>query len=461
MCIHFLQSRDIMPSASLSYFLHYEPQVFRFWSQLNENQKERLADQLKHLKIDVLKKQQADIQDPCEQIDTSYEPFDTFSFSGNLNHRKMGEKLIEEGRLGCLLLAGGEGTRLQHVGPKGTYPISIIKHKSLFELCAEKIKAAAIKAGRSLNLAIMTSPDNDAQTRAFFHSHHFFGLEPSCVFFFIQEKLPFLDSAGRLFLETHAKVAEGADGNGHSLLHFSQSGILNEWIKQGIHYLHMILVDNPLADPFDAELLGFHSEQQADITLKCTEKVDPDEKVGLLVKQKRGCKVVEYSEMSELEKKARRPDGGLKHCCANLSLFCFSLAFIEQMVKRQQHLPLHKAWKASSYVDQDGHVHHSREPNAWKFERFVFDWLLFAEKVSALIYPRDECFAPLKNSKGADSPSTVRAAIQKRDRALIEKITGLPAPSFPFELSAEFYYASGDILKKWKGQKIVSSYMTP
>lgn len=444
---------------SLHYFRQHEPQIFRFWSRLTKDEQAAFENQLSHIHLEILKKQKQLIQEPTAPASDLFEPFDDFAFSGNLNHQSRGQQLIEQGCLGCLLLAGGQGTRLQYPRAKGTYPISVIKHKSLFQLCAEKIKAASQKAERLLNLAIMTSPENDAETRSFFEQNDFFGLDPFQISFFIQETLPLLDANGQLFLKTPWQITSGTDGNGHSLLCFARSGILDRWIRQGIKYVHVILIDNPLADPFDSELVGFHQQQEVEMTLKCTEKFNPEERVGVLIKKNGDCRVIEYSEMSDKEKNERRKDGRLKHCCANLSLFCFSLSFIHRLASTEKLLPLHKAWKAAQYIDDEGNSHLSTQPIAWKFETFIFDWLLYAQKVAALIYPREQCFAPLKNFKGDDSPKTVREALQQADRQVIQALTGLTPPDFPFELAANFYYPTSALRAKWLGKPVTTSYV--
>lgn len=450
-----------MPSSIYTYFKEHEPQLFRFWETLSAIERERLVQQLERIPLDTLERQKLLLKnDQLPPSSKPLEPFDAFSFSGNPMHRLKGEELIVQGRLGCLLLAGGQGTRLGHPGPKGTFPLSVIKNKSLFQLCAEKVKAAGKRAGVPLQLAVMTSPENDVETRKFFQSHHFFGLEPSQISFFIQKTLPLLDSSGRLFLQSANKIAEGSDGNGHSLLQFVHSGIFDQWTQKGVEYIQIILIDNPLADPFDAELLGLHYTQENEITLKCTEKIRPDENVGVLVQEDNRCSVVEYSEMLLKEKEARREDGRLKHCCANLSLFCLSLSFIRKIIDNNETLPLHKAWKAAPFLDETGATSFPKEPNAWKFETFIFDWLKHANKVGALIYPREQCFAPLKNAEGADSPNNVRAALQEADRRVIEKITGLEAPPPPFEISADFYYPTPALIKEWSGKRMESSYVS-
>lgn len=450
-----------MNSTSFKYLRQHEPQVFRFWEALTKDQQTALENQSNQIQLDLLKKQKQLIEEPSSKEIDTFDPFDDFAFSGNADGQLRGQKLIEEGRLGCLLLAGGQGTRLHYEPPKGTYPISVIKQKSLFQLCAEKVKAASLKANRPLHIAIMTSPENDEETRSFFLCNGFFGLDPSQISFFIQGTLPLLDAKGRLFLQTPWQITSGADGNGHSLLSFAASGILDRWIGLGIKYLHVILVDNPLADPFDPELLGFHQKMEVEMTLKCTEKVNPEEKIGVLVKQNGRCGVVEYSEISHKEKNERRQDGRLKHCCGNLSLFCFSLSFIQHLSSSEKFLPLHKAWKAAQLLDDEGNSKFSTQPIAWKFETFIFDWLNHTQKAAALIYPREECFAPLKNSDGPDSPKTVQEALQKRDRDVIQALTGLKPPDFPFELAADFYYPTPALSAEWKGKPVTTSYVEP
>jgi UDP-N-acetylglucosamine/UDP-N-acetylgalactosamine diphosphorylase len=280
------------------------------------------------------------------------------------------------------------------------------------------------------------------------------------VSFFSQRLLPLLDEEGNMFLDDVDSIAQGPDGNGFALKYFAESGLWHAWQAQGIRYINMILIDNPLADPFDVELVGFHERDGCDITVKCTPRRDIHEKVGVLVKVDGKAAVVEYTELSDDERKAHYTDGTLKHLCANLSLFCFSLDAIHKLNK--QEMPLHLAHKAVKYVDKTGQVVQAGNPMAWKFERFIFDVLPLAEHVKALLYPRTECFAPLKNFSGPDSPGTVQAALQEMDRRVIEKITGLPAPQQAFELAQEFYYPTPELLQKWQGRALPSEkYIEP
>lgn len=438
-----------------------EEQLLRFWDQLSTTEQESLAAQMTQIDRQRLQEQKKLIQDsPALSLkQQTIEPFEELALSGNRENQLLGADLLKKGAVGCLVLAGGEGSRLRFEGPKGCYPISLIKHKSLFQLCAEKVLSASRLYGRPLQIAFMTSPDNVLETREFFKKNDYFGLDPSQISFFIQGVLPFLDEKGKLFLKSPTQIAKGAAGNGELLQHIATSGLLSRWQELGIQYLNVILIDNPLADPFDAEFAGFHHANAAEISLKCTEKLKPEEKVGVLVKIDNRCTVLEYSELPENEKNKAGSDGRLLHRCANLSLFCFSLSFIQKMQAEKRSLPLHQAWKATAAVDERGNSHQSLVPIAWKFETFIFDWLAYAAKTAAILYPRELCFAPLKNAEGIDSPETVRKSLQERDRAIILLLTGLPPPDFPFELSADFYYPTAEMREQWKGRKISTHYV--
>lgn len=435
--------------------------LFHFPSDLTISEQNELERDLSSIDFSLLENQRSLLKTPELPFAERIEAFSEFDFSGNQEDFCFGKELIEHGHLGCLVLAGGQGTRLKAEGPKGCFPISVIKNKSLFQLLLEKVKAASQQANRRLMLAIMTSPENDTETRSYFENHQFFGFDPSQIDFFVQDTLPLLTKEGSLFLETRSKIARGPDGNGHSLLTFVRSGIWEKWNKLGIQFLHFIPIDNPLADPFDPELLGFHVRGKNEISLKCTLKLHEEEKVGVLVKQNNRFRVLEYSEMPNNEKWARDSNNQLKHSCANLSLFCFSMAFIQQIFDQHCYLRLHKAWKRAKMLNEEGGSTYSEKPAAWKFETFIFDWLNHAKKVGALLYPRKECFAPLKNFSGLDSSETVRKALFEKDCQVIQSITGLTPPDFSFELSAEFHYPSPALREKWKNKPIISSYVEP
>ncbi|MBN9377577.1 MAG: hypothetical protein BGO14_10810 [Chlamydiales bacterium 38-26] len=424
-----------------------QTQLLDYWQSLNAEEKDTLLSQIENLDIELFLKQKAILQHPPVNLSASFEPFEDFKSCGSAADEKLGKELIHQGKMACLIVAGGQATRLNLQGPKGLYPISNIRNKSLFQIFAEKVVCAGKQAGNALQLAIMTSPINHEMTTTYFKAHHFFGLKINQVHFFSQKMLPYLDDVGNLFLEKKGKIAEGPDGNGAALYNLWTHGIISLWKSLGIEYVNFIMIDNPLADPFDAELLGYHVRNQQDITVKCILKNNPEEKVGVLVKQDDKIKVIEYSEMSASERSAQTSSGSLRHACANISLFCISMSFIEKICQQGHPLPLHPAYKTAPNLL-------NTQAKAWKFEHFIFDILPLANKVGALLYPREYCFAPLKNLAGNDSPETVKKALQKRDQKIYEELFNHKAPPEPFELAQDFYYPTPSLMELWKGKTL-------
>lgn len=432
-------------------------EVFQFWNNLSTEKQKHLISQIDSIDWDRLKHQKELLTDHLSSK-FEYEPFLDFFYAGNKADSEHGLNRIAKGELGCLILSGGQGSRLNSKIPKGMHPVSLIQQKSLFQIFCEKALSAGKLAGRPLLLAIMVSPSNEKIIKDFFLEHHYFGLNPNQISFFSQRTLPFLDSSGNLFLESPSSLAMGPNGNGLALKEFVKNGLWSQWHQQGVRFLNVILIDNALADPYDAELLGFHARQAVDITSKSIEKKSPDEKVGVFVKDSTSVRVIEYSEMEDQEKSALHPDGKLKHRCASIGLFCFSMDFIMK-VSLKEDLPLHLAWKAVDKVYHDGLTHHTSRPNAWKFETFIFDVMRYTNRIASLLYSREGCFAPLKNSSGENSLETVQQALYRRDREIIRNLTGVEPPTVPFELSADFYYPTPELVEKWKNKTIQKGYI--
>lgn len=239
----------------------------------------------------------------------------------------------------------------------------------------------------------------------------------------------------------------GPDGNGMALHHFFHSGIWSKWNQHGVKVLNFVLIDNPLADPYDAELLGYHMRCQNEVTIKCISRKHAQEKVGVLAHQHGKTRIVEYSELPQSLAESVQPDGSLLFSYANISLFCFNMDFIKKVANNLSSMPLHKAFKACDYLDFSGRSHKSEEPIAWKFETFIFDLLPLAEKVGAILYPRERCFSPLKNYEGNDSITTVRQALLENDQRVFLEATGKTYSSKTCDVSQDFYYPTPGVIK--------------
>jgi len=432
--------------------------ILIYWESLSSDEKQNLADQVESIDENLLDKLRAALKKGEGDLG-DVQPLKKHLVSGSEKNRAVGEELIASGKVGTIIMAGGMGTRLKFAGPKGMYPLSRFRKKTPFQLFSERVAAAGKRYGRELPVAVMTSSLNDQMIRDFFQKNGRFGLSDRQLDFFVQGDLPFLSQEGDLFLDAPSHIAEGPDGNGELLHYFFRSGLWDLWKKRGVEYVNVVLIDNPLADPLDAELIGTHHVEKCDVMVKGTKRVNPREKVGVLVRIGDQIHVVEYSEMKREDMEATLPGGKLAFPCANLSLFSVTMDFIERIAEVE--LPVHKAFKALPYLDSSGCLEKPEDPNAWKFEKFIFDVFPYAN-TQVVLYPREECFAPLKNKEGDNSPEAVRRAIQNYDRRMFERISGLTPPDRLFELDPEFYYPTPALIKKWKGKELPdSNYIEP
>lgn len=373
-------------------------------------------------------------------------PYLKFELSGNLENCRRGEALIRQGKVGCLILAGGQGTRLGFDGPKGSFPVSPIKGKSLFQLFCERSKAASAWSGQSLSLCIMTSALNHAQTIGFLQKHDYFGLPSSQIFFIEQEMLPLLDDCGRWLLEKPGKIAEGPDGNGHALRLFYASGIWEKWKDLGIEHLNVIFVDNALADPFDPEFVGFSERKGVDAALKAVERLSSHEKMGVLAECDGKLKVIEYSEI---------PSSSSQFALSSTGMFCISMEFIRYLYQElNAEFPLHLARKNAPVLLGTGKGFVQEIAQVWKCERFIFDLLDEVRTSAVLVCPRDKIYAPLKNATGEKSVETVKQALILHDREIYRALTGLLPKASAFELDPAFYYPTEELKLKLNQQEI-------
>jgi len=233
-------------------------------------------------------------------------------------------------KMGCLVLAGGQGTRLGVNGPKGCVELPLQEKKTLFQLIFERVK----EKGNDLSLAVMTSPINHEATIKYFEEHDYFGLTNVSVF--SQEMMPVCDEEGNLYGDM-----ESPDGNGKALKNLFDSGVWEVWKAKGVEVVQVIPVDNPKAEPFDGELLAIHEKEQVDLVLKCIRRDSSKEKLGVIGEERGNLMIREYSELTE-----RMQDLGFS--LGNTGLFSCSMDFVARATSVE--LPWHLAHKQAGDV---------------------------------------------------------------------------------------------------------------
>jgi UDP-N-acetylglucosamine/UDP-N-acetylgalactosamine diphosphorylase len=186
-----------------------------------------------------------------------------------------GLKLISENKVGVVLMAGGQGTRLGSSAPKGCYDIGLPSKKSLFQLQGERIAKAEMLAKKKFgkdNVTIpwyvMTSGPTRGPTEKFFEENGYFGLKKENVVIFEQGVLPCISNEGKILLESKSKVAVAPDGNGGLYQALYKSGVVNDLGKRGVQHIHAYCVDNCLVKVADPTFIGFSASKNVDIATK-------------------------------------------------------------------------------------------------------------------------------------------------------------------------------------------------
>lgn len=347
---------------------------------------------------------------------------------------EIGELALSAGEVGVVLVAGGSGTRLGYEGPKGAFPIGPVSSASLFQIHAEKIVALGRRYGTVIPLYIMTSPENHEATTIYFQANGNFGLKH--VRFFIQGQMPAVDrSTGKVLLAAKDRIALSPDGHGGTLAALAAPGpngtpsCLAEMQERGTRTLFYFQVDNPLVRVAEPAFIGLHREVDAELSFKVVERLSPDEKLGVVVLVDGRPQVIEYSDLSP-ELAARRVfEGQLELWAGSIAVHVLERSFIERLVG-QTRLPFHRAVKKVAYVDDSGEVVKPAEPNAVKFEQFIFDALPLAERWRIVETERSCEFEPLKNAVGPDSPATVHQRLSDQFGNWLE-LAGAAVPRRP------------------------------
>lgn len=372
--------------------------------------------------------------------------------------KSLGQDMIRAGRVAAFTVAGGQGTRLGWDAPKGTFPASPVTNKPLFQLFAEAIHKTGGKYGRPVPWYIMTSPINDAATRAFFADRDYFGLSRENVVFFPQGTVPSFSLDGKVLLESPRRIAVNPDGHGGSLRALHDGGALADMKRRGVEQVSYFQVDNPLVHCVDPLFIGLHAMEGSQMSSKMVVKSHAEEKVGVFVLGDGKVQVIEYSDMPPGLTTATHPDGSLRFNAGSIAIHAISVAFIERLNSGRFGLPWHRAVKKVPYVEvPSGRLVTPEQPNAVKLETFVFDALPLCEKSLVLETLREEEFAPIKNAEGADSPHTSRTLQSERARRWLLARGIKPPESRPIEISPLHAVDPEDLLGLEDAMQVVVS----
>jgi UDP-N-acetylglucosamine/UDP-N-acetylgalactosamine diphosphorylase len=390
--------------------------VFRFWDQLDAAARDRLARQAAQIDLERLARIHQKALSLARPRPRLLEPLPVRclpEYGGDPGERsraaECGEALLAEGRVGVLVVAGGQGSRLGYRGPKGAFPIGPVSNRSLLELLAQKIRGVARRYGCRVPGYIMTSPATDAAIRDLFERNRHFCIDREDLFFFSQQQIPAIDFEGSLILERPDRIAESPDGHGASIPALLSSGALKQAEERGVSTVFYCHVDNPLVRIADPTLLGFQALTGAEVACKTVRKRDPLEGLGILTRVDGRAAVVEYTEIEEHHRSLRDSDGELAFWAGSIGVHALNLGFLRRVAGDPETLlPYHASPKKIPTVDSSGRWVEPSTTNGYKLERFVFDAFPAAKSLVAVEAWREEEYSPIKNALGAASPESGR-----------------------------------------------------
>ena len=300
------------------------------------------------------------------------------------------KKAINDGEVAVVLLAGGQGTRLEHTGPKGTFSFEGV---SLFELQARQLlQYKKVDGSLPVHWYIMTSDINHEETVSFFKEHTYFEVPEENIHFFKQEHFPPLSKDGELLLTPDKDIMLTPNGNGGIFASLKNSGMLEDMEARGVTTVFMNNVDNVVVKVLDQALVGLHLEDGNDVTSKSITPKE-GESVGRLAVIDGFKGVVEYTEL---------PEGSeYQFTNGNIGIHVYSMNFLHEAADGA--MPYHLALKKLEHLGPSLEV---TKEEVLKFEKFYFDAFKYAGKHNTLQVDRKGEFSPLKNKVGNDSIET-------------------------------------------------------
>ncbi len=384
-----------------------------FYNELSEEEKNKLINQI--LNIDF------------EKILNIYKNSLNFHYDTNIKitpiphiekdklstdeidyYSKIGEAIIKSNEFAVVTMAGGQGSRLGYKGPKGTYMLDLNPNKkSLFQIMAENISNSNKKYNTILPWYIMTSDENDSQTKEFFKSNDYFDYPKEKIKFFKQDKLPIINTEGKLILQEPYLIKEASNGNGNVFKSMKNNGIIDELEKQNIKWVSFGGIDNVLLKNFDPLFLGLIIGNNLEIGSKSIFKKEPLEKTAVYCKKNGKPAILDYDQITlELSESKITNTNTYLFREANILSHIMSI----NAIKKSSTIDLyyHRAFKKNSFVNFEGVKQVPDKPNTFKFENFIFDAFSYFDDMLLLRVDENEEFAPIKDFTGIYNPDTAK-----------------------------------------------------
>ncbi|MDO4587006.1 MAG: UTP--glucose-1-phosphate uridylyltransferase [Planctomycetia bacterium] len=480
-----------------------QTQLLTFWDELDSEQQQSLSLQIEEIDFDELNALFEHRNDPpasAAMADRAKEPV-SFRLSDTreqilpLDDRlykdyqynpneaiAAGEKALRNGKLAIVVVAGGQGTRLDFHHAKGIFPIGPVSGVSLFQIHIERIRAMSKKYGARIPFCIQTSPATHQETIDYFRANHNFGLAEEDVLIFCQSTMPSVDwNDGKVLLAAKDRIARSPDGHGGMLFAINspqpdspiptvaEKGILAELIRRQKEEIFYFQVDNPVIDICSPEFIGYHLLSGSEFSSQVIRKQHPQDRVGNMVLVDGKLNVIEYCDLPDEAAQRRKPDGSLEIWAGSIAVHMMNIDFLRRKASYSSSLPFHIAKKKVPYVVLDptlknengiplyGSVLKPKTPNAIKYEKFIFDLLPQAKNPIVIEVDIQTCFAPLKNhpDQPTDNPQTVRKQLCDLYRLWLNNIGIRVADNVLVEISPLFANSAKELKQQLEKRSMI------
>lgn len=393
---------------------HGQEHVLRFYDELSDGEKKNLLDQIASIDWRIFEVLSAS---DVMANRGKFEPLGALTVE-EIAERKQefelaGTNALAAQKVGAVLLAGGQGTRLGLDKPKGMLNVGVNKTLYLFEAHIKWLLHIKDICGKFVPLYVMTSDINNADTVAFFKEHNYFGYDKNYIKFFIQEMTPAVDYNGKIYLAEKGKIALSPNGNGGWFRSMIRAGLVDDMKEKGIEYLSAFSVDNVLQKINDPAFVGATVLSGADIGAKVVRKADEREKVGVLCLEDGKPSIVEYYEMTDEMAELKDENGRLAYAFGVILNYMFKLDKLIELAGKD--MPLHIVKKKIPYIDENGEKISPDEPNGYKFETLILDMVHLMDSCLSYEVVREKEFAPIKNRTGVDSLESARELMKLND----------------------------------------------
>ncbi|KWX15534.1 UDP-N-acetylglucosamine pyrophosphorylase [Giardia duodenalis assemblage B] len=360
-----------------------------------------------------------------DRILNASEPPDEAQRSVQSEAFSLGKRLLEEGKVAALIMAGGQATRLGASVPKGIFSIGFGERAScLLEILIRRVRSK----GRNIPIVILLSPATEQATKEHLEAHSYFDYPKELIFYCTQDHYPAFSADGKVLLSKPLEVFSAPNGNAGFLRAMMNARLLETLSTRGIEFLHVVGVDNPLIPLCDEMTVGFAKLRSLDI-LNRVIPCQPGKKEGIVGVRKitqewqaplvsrtlldlqlpdQVPSVLEYSELPA--------DYDCAAQYANIMNHVLSLAYLAKVAGYMERagvevVPYHIAVKSGNIYDYEHKTTITLStPSVYKIEHFIFDIFHFCPlgKFGLLIGNRAKDFSPIKNAAGEDSIETAR-----------------------------------------------------